>query len=449
MNVMEGCFIEIVKSILTMTFTGSIVSAFLFTIKPIIKDKLPKSFQYYMWFPVIMAFLLPLSQIVAMPVLSNRTMPIKSMQDIAQWIADMAFDKPVNFPLVQQMGEGQGILQTTARFPNVATVLFIFWQSGVILFLGFHMIGYVLYVQKLKKYSINVDKQEMELLNELSGYKSTPRLYKNSIVSIPILIGVFCPKIILPYKKYEDTKLQSILLHEMTHLRKYDIVIKWLLILVGALHWFNPVTYFVRREIDKACELACDESVIKKLNNDGRQCYGDTLIAVAADSIRKPPVLITMCEDKKSLKERLDAIMKHKGFSKGAIYLSCILLVIITCGTFCLGIAKGAAESESGGLMTYEDQTPIQRQKDEKEIAVMQAIYDYDKENIVGVWVALEDSDNGIVSANIMVVSKNGIADANEQDKLEAIASGYLNLDARDISLLFMDSETFFAQGKE
>lgn len=48
-----------------------------------------------------------------------------------------------------------------------------------------------------------------------------------------------------------------------------------------------------------------------------------------------------------------------------------------------------------------------------------------------------------------MVVSKNGIADANEQDKLEAIASGYLNLDARDISLLFMDSETFFAQGKE
>lgn len=48
MNVIEGYSIEIVKSILTMTFTGSIVSAFLFAIKPIIKDKLPKSFQYYM-----------------------------------------------------------------------------------------------------------------------------------------------------------------------------------------------------------------------------------------------------------------------------------------------------------------------------------------------------------------------------------------------------------------
>ncbi len=33
------CFIEIVKSILTMTFTGSIVSAFLFTIKPIEQNR--------------------------------------------------------------------------------------------------------------------------------------------------------------------------------------------------------------------------------------------------------------------------------------------------------------------------------------------------------------------------------------------------------------------------
>lgn len=449
MNVIEGYSIEIVKSILIMTFTGSIVSAFLLAIKPIIKDKLPKSFQYYMWFPVIIAFLLPLSQIVEMPILNSRAMPIKSMQDIAQWIADMAFDKPVNFSLAQQTGDRQGIVHTTAHFPNVATVLFIFWQFGMILFLGFHMIGYVLYVQKLKKYSINADKQEMELLNELSGYKSTPQLYKNSIVTIPILIGVFCPKIILPYKKYEDIKLQSIFLHEMTHMRKYDIAIKWLLILVGALHWFNPITYFVRREIDRACELACDEFVIKKLDNGGRQCYGDTLIAVAADSIRKPPVLITMCEDKKSLKERLDAIMKHKGFSKRTIYLSFILLVIIICSTFYLGIAKNTGNSGNGGRITSADQTPIQRQKTEKEIEVMQALYDYDKENIVGVWVAVEDSDNEIVSANILVVSKNGITDANEQDRIEEIASGHLNLNVQDISLQYMDSETFYAQGEE
>ena len=55
MSVAEEYVMEIVKLILAMTLTGSTVSFFLFAIKPIIKNKLPKGFQYYMWFPVIMA----------------------------------------------------------------------------------------------------------------------------------------------------------------------------------------------------------------------------------------------------------------------------------------------------------------------------------------------------------------------------------------------------------
>lgn len=97
MSVAEGYVMEIVKLILAMTFTGSAVSFFLFALKPIIKGRLPKAFQYYMWFPVIMAFLLPLSQIVAISALGSPAIQMKSTQDIAQWIADMAFEKPVNF----------------------------------------------------------------------------------------------------------------------------------------------------------------------------------------------------------------------------------------------------------------------------------------------------------------------------------------------------------------
>lgn len=446
MNIIEEYFIEIVKVILTMTFTGSIVSIFLFAIKPMIKDKLPKSFQYYMWFPVIIALILPLSKIVVMPAWSSSATSIKSMHDIAQWISDTAFEKPVNFVLVPQVGNEQKILQTTTRFPSIATILFIFWQFGMILVLSFNIICYVRYVRRLKKYNISADQQEIELLNKLSGSKNTLRLYKNSIVTTPILIGVFRPEIILPYKKYEDMKLQGILLHEITHMRKYDIAIKWLLILVGALHWFNPMIYFVRREINKACELACDESVIKKLDNDGKQHYGDALITVAADAIRKIPISITMFEDKKNLKERLDAIMKYKDFPKKTIHLSYILLVIIICGTFYLGIARSSTNRENGSIITYADATPMQRQKLKlkKKIEVKQALCDYDEDNIVEVSIYLNDSDNEIISANIFVVSKDEIADV---DELKAIASEHLNLDAQNINLICMDSETFSTQG--
>ena len=352
MNVIDDYSIEIVKTIFTMTFTGSIVSIFLFTIKPIIKNKLPKSFQYYMWFPVIVALILPLSKIVVVPASNNSTTSINSMDDITRWISDTAFEKPVNSVLVPQDGNEQEILQTTARLPSIATILFILWQSVMILILGFNIICYVLYVRKLGKHNISAEQQELELLNDLSGRKNPPRLYKNLIVTTPILIGMFRPAIILPKKKYEDTKLQGILLHEITHMRKYDIAVKWLLVLVSALHWFNPILYFVRREINKACELACDESVIKKFDNNEKQHYGDALIMVAADAIRKIPISITMVEDKKNLKERLDAIMKHKDFPKKTIFLSCILLVTVICVTFYLGIARSLSDQEFHNLQT-------------------------------------------------------------------------------------------------
>ncbi len=439
MSVAEEYVMEIVKLILAMTLTGSTVSFFLFAIKPIIKNKLPKGFQYYMWFPVIMAFLLPLSQMVVIPALGSPAMPMKSTQDIAQWIVDKASVQPIDFLLAPQMENGQEALKTT-------TVFFLFWQLGTILFFSFQIVCYALYVQRLKKYNRNANQQEMELLHGLSGSKNIPGLYKNPAAATPVLVGIFRPAIILPDKKYEDIELQSILLHEITHMRKHDIVIKWLLILVGALHWFNPVTYFVRREIDRACELACDESVIKKLDNAGRQHYGNALIMVAADTIRKVPISMPMLKDKNNLKERLNAIMKHKDFPKKTIYLSGILLVAILCGTFYLGIARSLTAQKKEGMAAVTDSTPIQEQKVQKEIELMQALYDYDKENIVGVWVALEDSYNEIISANIFVVSKDGIMDAKEQDKIEAIASGHLNLDAQNISLQYMDSETFYAQ---
>lgn len=298
MTVVEEYSVEIIKLILSMTFTGSIISFFLFILKPIIKDKLPKLFQYYMWFSVVIALMLPVSKIFVIPISNHSVMSVKPMYDIIQRKSDTASEKPINLLFTSQNGNEQNVPQIT-YFPSTAAILFVFWQLGMSLFLGFNIICYVSYVRRLNKHNISAERQEIELLNDLLERKNSLRLYKNSIVETPILIGFFRPAVILPNKKYEDIKLRNILLHETTHMKRYDIFVKWLLIFVGAVHWFNPLVYFVRREMNKACELACDEAVIKRFDINEMQQYGDTLIAVAADSIRKLPLSITMFEDKK------------------------------------------------------------------------------------------------------------------------------------------------------
>lgn len=449
MNVIEEYFIEIMKMILTMTLTGSTVSVFLFAIKPVIKYRLSKSFQYYMWFPVIVALVAPLSKIDMRSSLISPAASVRSIQDIAQWISDTTFRKSVNSAVLLQAGSSYDIRQDAVQFSGIATVLFIFWLLGVIGVFGFNIVCYALYICKLKKYNMNANQQEIGLLNEISGNKNSLRLYKNSMVAAPVLIGVFHPEIILPYKKYEDRELQGILLHEITHMQRCDIVVKWMLIFAGALHWFNPIVYFIRQEIDRACELACDESVIKKFDNAGKQSYGETLIMAAADTIRKTPVSITMFKDKKNLKERLGAIMKHKDLPKRTIYVSCVLFAVISYGTLCLGTVRSSTTPENRDVTTYAESAPVQRQRYDKENEVKQALCDYDKDNIDRVEVHLEDSGHEIVSANIFVVSKEKITDIDEQEKIKAVASGCLNLDGQNISLEYMDSETFSVLGEK
>lgn len=432
----ERYFTEIVKLILRMTFAGSILSIFLFAIKPVIKNKLPKSFQYYMWFPVIIALLLPLSEIVVIPVHETSVLSMKSTYDRIWQISDDVFERPVKFvPALQDMDRQNQ--KQAVDFPHIATLLFVIWLTGMILILGFHSISYLLYVRRLKRYHVNAGQQETALLHELSICKKTQQLYKNPMAATPMLLGVFRPVIILPDKKYEDTDLHSILMHEITHMKKHDIAVKWLLIFAGALHWFNPIIYFVHREINRSCELACDESVIKKFNNEEIQQYGDTLIAVAADSINKMPVPITMFENKKNLKERLGAIMRYKKYSRKTVVLASVILGVIVCGVFSLGSLSGTGKDE-WVINNMEPSHQIRY----RETKLKETLLDFDKKNILLADVNLEESDENITNATILIICREKNPSSEMKSGIQALVSEKLALDEQDIRIDYLDIET-------
>ena len=438
MIVVEEYSAEIIKFILSMTFTGSIISLLLFALKPIIKDKLPKSFQYYMWFSVVIALILPVSKIIVIPVSNNPIVPMKLVYDITQWISDTVSEKPINLVFTPH-NENEQSVQQIINYPSTAAILLVLWFLGMILVLGFNIICYVSYVRRLNKHNISAERQEIELLYNLLEGKNTLRLYKNSIVETPILIGFFRPAIILPNKKYGDMKLRNILVHEITHVKRYDIFVKWLLIFVGAMHWFNPFAYFVRREMNKACELACDESVIKRFDISEMQQYGDTLIAVAADSIKRIPLSITMFEDKKNLKERLGAIMKHKKYSKRTVIVASTILVTIVCAI--LGFSTlHDIENEHN----YADNFSMpQDQKNIKAIELGDALRDYDKKNIAKADVYLSDLDDEITDAYITIICQEKDPNSEMQNGIKSLASEELELDIQNIHVDYIDYETF------
>ncbi len=222
-------------------------------------------------------------------------------------------------------------------------------------------------------------------------------------------------------------------------MKRHDIFIKWLLIFAGAMHWFNPLVYYVRREMNKACELACDESVIKKFDMREMQQYGDTLIAVAADSIRKMPLSIAMFEDKKNLKERLGAIMKYKKHSKRIVVAASVILAAVVCAILGFSTLRSMENQHD-----YADNYSLpQDQKNIKAIELRNALLDYDQKNVVEAYVFLSDLDDEITKAYIMIICQEKNPNSELQSGIKSLASEELGLDIQNIYVDYMDLESF------
>ena len=58
---------ELIRTILVMSISGSIIAALLIALKPLLRNRLPKSTQYYLWLVVVAALLAPVSVIVKLP----------------------------------------------------------------------------------------------------------------------------------------------------------------------------------------------------------------------------------------------------------------------------------------------------------------------------------------------------------------------------------------------
>lgn len=361
---------ETARAILIMSITGSVIALLLFAIKPLIKNRIPKSVQYYLWVFVLIALFVPFSAFVSVPV----STPMASVREILatnikttaerqEELAQAKYNTPYEeLDELKQIDISYREIGQVNRIFNDA-LLRIVAIGGVLVFL-IEIAQYFIIVSKFRRWRLPVIENEASLLYQLYDGRKAPRLFRNPLAPAPMLIGIFRPAIYIPDTEYTEVQLRNILLHELTHLQRHDVVVKWLAALAVRLHWFNPIAYLVHREIDRACELACDEAVISNLNNDGKQAYGDTLIAVASEKkLPKTVLSTTMCEEKKVLKERLGAIMKSRKFSRKVIAVSCVLLIAVLCTIVVLGASEDKKSAVDVLSWEYQDEAAVVRPK--------------------------------------------------------------------------------------
>ncbi|WP_425447251.1 M56 family metallopeptidase [Dethiothermospora halolimnae] len=346
---------ETIKFLLSLSLSGSIIGVLIFTLKPFIKHRLSKKIQYYIWIIVLLRLITPFSVEDSImndvfysnkaPVAIEKQNTIKPMEITSNNIIISTPVSKVQENIVPEIyndkvNDSRGFIDILNKYAVSI------WILGLMTVLLGNLSGYIRFLKQLKTgYRPATDKENKIFYKLLNGRKGV-KLVRNRFVTTPMLIGLFKPYIIIPDVDFNEKQLKNILLHEISHLRHFDIGIKWLTMVATSIHWFNPFMHFFKKEINHACELACDEAVIKKLNSSEKQDYGDTLISVIAEHKYSTSVLqATMCEEKKTLKERLIAIMNHSKKSKLIIFFSIILLGFIIFGSLFLGVGVNKEKS--------------------------------------------------------------------------------------------------------
>ncbi len=349
---MSECF----KTVLSLSLSGALLILVLLLIKPLVRDRLSKRWQYYIWLVVLARLLLPfapegsLMETVFSPE-GERPLQreIGPKPGIIVSPIPPVETKPVDNPPIQYEVPPVPV-ETGTVTVNWGRFLLILWLGTALLLLMRKITAYQSFVRYLKAGCTEV--MDLAQLNQLAqveekiGVNRPVELYINPLAASPMLLGFFRPCIVLPVADLPEEDFQYTVLHELIHYRHRDLCYKWLVQLTVCLHWFNPLVWRMGWEIDRACELACDEAVLRTLDDSERRAYGTVLLHTAetAGGYRTGVAAVTLHEGAELLKERLEAIMRFKKGSRRTAVLSLLLTGVLAVSGAAAGAYSGPAK---------------------------------------------------------------------------------------------------------
>ncbi len=348
------------RMLLECTLTMSVIALVLLLVTPAYTKRYSAKSAYLLWVIVMLGFLIPFRPTASQPALvislpaqqvvelpANQRVP--SVDTIK---ADLTLDNTSETAVLAGNTQRSATTATTPAVSlTVMQIVALVYGIGVIVTLLWQAVRYHKFLRVIKRWRKQVVGFEYgEVLQQqcqLMGIKENVDLYICPAVDSPLLVGVLRPGIYLPDASLNAEELALILRHELTHYRRHDLWNKLLMLFASALHWFNPLMYFVGRAMDFQCEASCDAEVTKNLTLDTRQYYSETIISVIRPQRSMTSSLSTsFAGGKKEMKQRIGSIMDIRKKRAGVIALS--LVLIITC---CTGL--GFALSSGSNVKTY------------------------------------------------------------------------------------------------
>lgn len=248
----------------------------------------------------------------------------------------------------------------TGGYIHYTLILFCIWLVGLMAAVLYFSVRYIRSVRKFRE-SVPADDALAKQLASEMHIRRRITVRESDYIRSPLAYKLFRPVILIPKNMSDmlsEEQMTYIYTHELVHIRRFDIVVKFLCTAAVCLHWFNPLVWILYLLLDRDMELACDETAIRILGSSSRSDYAMTLVRFA--EFRGSSTVYSSFS-KNALTERVSAVMKKSSSSPFAVTSAFVLFlaVVLAFGTSAslsprtdseLDTVTGAAGALSDGM---------------------------------------------------------------------------------------------------
>ncbi len=297
---------EVFLKLVNMSISASWLILAVLMIRVILK-KAPKWTAVLLWGIVAIRLICPVSLESAMSLMpSGETIPetVLSEESFQVQTGITPVDTQVNEYLGSHYYEGVTVPADNGF--DVMNSLSIIWAAGVLL-LGVYMVVSYWRLQ----HQVN------------TAVKFRDNIFQCEKVESPFVLGFVRPRIYIPFGMNEE-QLNYVIVHEEAHINRKDHWWKILGFFILVLHWFNPLVWLSYVLLCKDMEKACDEKVIRYLEDGQRADYSETLLSCSAS--RRMIGVYPLAFGEVSVKDRVKSVLNYK---KPAFWV--VIVAVVAC----------------------------------------------------------------------------------------------------------------------
>lgn len=263
---------------------------------------------------------------------------------------------------------------------NLASYAGIVWCIGLAGMLLYAIASYIRLRSKLK-----------------TAVRMAGNIYRSEYVESPFILGLFAPRIYLPFHM-DEQDLDSIIAHERAHIKRGDHLLKPAAFLLLSIHWFNPLIWLAYILLCKDIELACDEHVIREMDDAQRAAYSQALLSHSTNH-RHMIAACPLAFGSGDIKKRIRSVLAYHKPRKWIFIASAVLILALA-----ICFMTNPKQNEDNAPSAQADQEFEQIGKlDEAEYRIYEDYGDMDSRNMKEA-IAVNDVNMRFITEMLQII---------------------------------------------